>query len=106
MSGWNAMNVFPVSRKTKRTKIMKNHIPSIYQPSRIMAAVCLTAAMLALSGGAANAEQNDKIIAGESVTVGGGTVSTWARVNSAGKVIWVGLTIRSEERRVGKECRL
>ena len=42
------------------------------------------------SGSAAIAASSDKIIAGDSVTVGGGTVATWARVNGAGKVIWVG----------------
>lgn len=56
-------------------------------------AVWLAAIALALSGGAANAGQADKFIAGDSVTVAGGTASTWARVNGGGKVIWVGLTI-------------
>jgi hypothetical protein len=65
----------------------------IKQKSINMAAACLAAVVLALAGGAAQAGQEDKIIAGESVAVGGGTVSTWARVNGAGKVIWVGLTI-------------
>ena len=41
-------------------------------------AACVAAVVLALSGGAAKAEQADKIIAGESITVGAGTVSTWA----------------------------
>jgi len=49
--------------------------------------------MFALSGGAAHAQPADQFIAGESVSVGGGTASTWARVNGRGKVIWVGLTI-------------
>jgi hypothetical protein len=57
------------------------------------ATVWLAAIALALSGGAAVADQPDKFIAGDSVAVGGGTVSTWARVNGVGKVIWVGLTI-------------
>lgn len=58
-----------------------------------MTVACLAAVVLALSGGAANAGPDDKIIAGESVSVGGGTAATWARVNGGGKVIWVGLTI-------------
>lgn len=53
----------------------------------------LAAVVLALSGGAAGAGQPDKIIGGESVSIAGGTVATWARVNGGGKVIWVGLTI-------------
>jgi len=57
----------------------------------------LTAAFLAValtfSGVTAKGGSDDKIIAGESVAVGSGTVSTWARVNGGGKVIWVGLTI-------------
>ncbi len=53
----------------------------------------LAASVLAFSGGAAIADRNDKFIAGDSATVAGGTVSTWARVNGGGKVIWVGLTI-------------
>lgn len=55
--------------------------------------VCLAAIALALSGSAVMADQTDKFIAGESTTVAGGTISTWARVNGAGKVIWVGITI-------------
>jgi hypothetical protein len=58
-----------------------------------MTAAWLGAVVLALSGEAANADQPDKLIAGESASVAGGTISTWARVNGAGKVIWVGLTI-------------
>src|SRR2546427_1312299 len=61
--------------------------------TRIMTTVWLTAVVLSFSGGAANAAARDKIIAGESVVLAGGTVSTWARVNGGGKVIWVGLTI-------------
>ncbi|MEO7299031.1 MAG: hypothetical protein ABI042_10710 [Verrucomicrobiota bacterium] len=53
----------------------------------------LAAAVFTLSIGAANADSNDKFIAGESSTVNGATVSTWARVNGGGKVIWVGLTM-------------
>src|SRR5438093_416309 len=59
----------------------------------IMKTVGLTAITLALSAGAANADQPDKFIAGDSATIACGTVSTWARVNGAGKVVWVGLTI-------------
>jgi hypothetical protein len=54
--------------------------------------LCLGAIVVSLVG-AVHAEPEDKIIAGDSVTVAGGTVCTWARVNGAGKVIWVGLTI-------------
>ena len=72
---------------------MKTQNPIINQSSGLMTAVCLTAVVLALSGGAAIADSNDKIIAGESATVGGATISTWARVNGAGKVVWVGLTM-------------
>jgi hypothetical protein len=76
----------------KQNKMKKqNPIPG--QPSRIRTALCLTASVLILSLGAARAESDGKFIAGESATIGGGTVSTWARVNGAGKVIWVGLTI-------------
>ncbi len=35
----------------------------------------------------------DRIIFGETTEIAGGMASTWARVNGAGKVIWVGLTI-------------
>jgi len=35
----------------------------------------------------------DKILVGETTLVAGGPVSTWARVNGEGKVIWVGATI-------------
>jgi hypothetical protein len=34
----------------------------------------------------------DKFIFGDTATIAGGTAATWARVNGAGKVIWVGLT--------------
>jgi hypothetical protein len=36
---------------------------------------------------------SDKIILGETAVVGGNELSTWARVNDAGQVVWVGLTI-------------
>lgn len=55
--------------------------------------VWLATVVFGLLGGTANADRSDKFIAGESASVAGGTVSTWARVNGAGKVIWVGLTI-------------
>ena len=35
----------------------------------------------------------DKLIIGETAVVAGSEVSTWARVNDAGHVIWVGLTM-------------
>jgi hypothetical protein len=41
----------------------------------------------------ASAQPADKFIPGESATVDGATISTWARVNGGGKVIWVGLTL-------------
>ena len=63
------------------------------QNSIIMKTLGFTGAVLALSVGAANAGQDDKFIAGESASVGGETVATWARVNGGGQVIWVGLTI-------------
>jgi len=53
----------------------------------------LGAVVLALWSEYTNAAQGDRFIAGDSVSVGGGTVWTWARVNGAGKVIWAGLTI-------------
>lgn len=55
--------------------------------------VLLAAAVLALSGVVANAGPDEKLIDGESLTIDGATVSTWARVNGKGKVIWVGLTM-------------
>lgn len=55
--------------------------------------LCLSAAVIGLAGGVAHADSADKFIIGESVTVSGGTVTTWARVNGGGKVIWAGLTI-------------
>src|SRR5215207_8252933 len=54
--------------------------------------LCLGALAVSLAG-AVHAQAEDKFIAGDSVTVSGGEVSTWARVNGGGKVIWVGLTI-------------
>lgn len=62
------------------------------QKPNLMRTVGLTAVVLALLGGAASAAQGEKFIAGESASVGGGTVATWARVNGSGKVIWVGVT--------------
>ncbi len=56
-------------------------------------ALCLAAVVLTLTTPAASAAPDDKFIAGDSATVAGGSVSTWARVNGGGKVIWVGLTI-------------
>jgi hypothetical protein len=38
-------------------------------------------------------ETEDKVIAGETMVVAGSEISTWARVNDEGKVIWVGLTM-------------
>jgi hypothetical protein len=67
--------------------------PITNQPGRAMTALWLTAVMLALSNGDASASSGDKIVAGDSASVGGATVSTWARVNGRGKVIWAGVTI-------------
>ena len=72
---------------------MKKQNPIIHQSKGALTTLWLAASVLALSGGAANADQNDKFIAGESATIGGATISTWARVNGGGKVIWVGLTM-------------
>jgi hypothetical protein len=58
-----------------------------------MTIACLAAVALVVVGSAANAAPADKFVAGESTVIAGGTVFTWARVNGAGKVIWVGLTI-------------
>jgi hypothetical protein len=63
------------------------------QKSISMTVACLAAVVLALAGDRANAGSDDKIIAGESVSIAGGTVATWARLNGGGKVVWVGLTI-------------
>jgi hypothetical protein len=41
----------------------------------------------------AQAGNPDKLIIGQTAVVAGSEVSTWARVNNAGHVIWVGLTI-------------
>jgi hypothetical protein len=58
----------------------------------IVMSICLSVILFALSGDAVTASK-DQIILGETAEIGGGTVSTWARVNGAGKVIWVGATI-------------
>lgn len=50
------------------------------------------AALLCCGVGSAQGN-DDKFVPGESAVVAGGTVSTWARVNGNGDVIWVGLTI-------------
>lgn len=60
--------------------------------TRTVTIICLVAVALGLAGGSANAAPADKFIAGQSTVLAGGTVSTWARVNGGGKVIWVGLT--------------
>jgi hypothetical protein len=38
-------------------------------------------------------DSSDKLIRGDSAVVAGSVVSTWARVNQAGQVTWVGLTM-------------
>jgi hypothetical protein len=63
------------------------------QKSNSRTAAGLAAVALALAGGLVQADSGDKFIAGESASIAGATVSTWARVNGGGKVIWVGLTI-------------
>ena len=60
--------------------------------TRTVTIACLAAVAFGVMGGAANAAPADKFVAGESAVIAGGTVSTWARVNGGGKVIWVGLT--------------
>lgn len=37
--------------------------------------------------------EGDQLVIGDTAEIAGGTAATWARVNGAGKVIWVGLTI-------------
>ncbi len=59
---------------------------------RYIVGIAATTAILA-GGAIALPDQDDHIIQGQSAVVSGGTVSTWARVNGAGKVIWVGLTV-------------
>jgi hypothetical protein len=46
--------------------------------------------------GAGSARGSDKIVKGDSTIVAGGEVSTWARVNGNGEVIWVGTTMPME----------
>ena len=61
---------------------------------RIHYILAITATTAILAGGAlALPGDSDQIIQGQSAVISGGTASTWARVNGAGKVIWVGLTI-------------
>jgi hypothetical protein len=86
------------SKKTLEIKIMKNQYPVKHQITPIRTALLkhssvLLAAAVLLSGGAASANATDRFIVGESSTINGATVSTWARVNGGGKVIWVGLTM-------------
>jgi len=50
----------------------------------------------AAAGNGSARGNEDKFVAGESTVVSGGTVSTWARVNGKGKVIWVGMTMPVE----------
>jgi hypothetical protein len=83
----------PCEKKDSKNEIMKKQIPIINRSRRVLTTVCLTAVVLALSSSAAKADSDDKIIAGESAIVAGGTMSTWARINGAGKVIWVGTTM-------------
>jgi hypothetical protein len=60
----------------------------------IPTALFFAAAALTLPGaGGAQPGLDHAIVAGESTVVAGGVVSTWARVNDQGKVIWLGLTI-------------
>ncbi len=69
----------------KKEKYMKFAISSL---------VCIiTAALVCPNVCSAAPANQDKIIIGETTTIAGGTAATWARVNGAGKVIWVGLTI-------------
>jgi hypothetical protein len=48
---------------------------------------------VALATSTARASNDDRLIVGETTEIAGGTATTWARVNGAGNVIWVGLTI-------------
>jgi hypothetical protein len=63
------------------------------QNTLIKAGLCVGGLILTLAGGTARANPKDHYIVGESAEIGSGTAATWARVNGAGKVIWVGLTI-------------
>ncbi len=55
--------------------------------------VALLAGGILVNSRAQAGRLDEHFVEGESTTVSGGTVSTWARVNGGGKVIWVGLTI-------------
>jgi hypothetical protein len=56
-------------------------------------AVWAAAIAFICSGSVSTAGEAEKFIMGESAVIDGATVSTWARVNGGGKVIWVGLTL-------------
>jgi len=90
----NSMLAPEKDSKIKR-KDMKIHIPISNRSTLRMTMTTLAFAgvALALSSYRANAGSDDKIIVGEAVSIGGAEVSTWARVNGGGKVVWVGLTI-------------
>lgn len=66
---------------------------AIGQAGRNLAALCLGTVVFGLSTFATGAAQPEKFVAGEAVVVAGGTLSTWARVNGGGKVIWAGFTV-------------
>ena len=57
--------------------------------------VVMAGSLLMISALAALAQpgNSDKIIIGETAVVAGSELSTWARINGAGEVIWVGLTM-------------
>lgn len=55
--------------------------------------VGLIVSALALTTMVHAAPPQDKLVMGETLEVGDATLATWARVNGAGKVTWVGVTI-------------
>jgi hypothetical protein len=59
----------------------------------VVASVFIAAAVYTAPLGRAAPANKDKFIVGETATIVGGEVSTWARVNGGDKVIWVGLTL-------------
>src|SRR5215213_8951433 len=70
---------------------MKTYIPNLRS---LASFVCVVSAALIHPNVSSAAPANeDKIIVGNTAIVSGGEVSTWARVNGGGEVIWVGLTI-------------
>jgi hypothetical protein len=76
-----------INRLLRRSQVAIGTIPALGAYFAIIAALAYANVCRAAPGG------GDKIIIGEMTEIAGGTVATWARVNGAGKVIWVGLTV-------------